>query len=317
MVDRVYALGLSYLQQAIQARIQGDESASASFQSKFFSLCETVKIDGINAAAHTVEDDTFEVLKAINDGRLELLASSERATDASSLTQLRSALRLSTASCHHICQALMRGAPPPAVEAQLCFFSRPIVNEDVPEGHVVIQVHRLSAKAVSGRQFQLLICGPLDLHRDSPVATQWFERDEELNFSTTMKAMTKNPARTLKRRFLFQLLGRIRRMLGKPKDPEVLAALELPVSILAASVSVSRDFQLELAPDSPQDEQFVLSLALKARMAFGSGVFEQGSIEYECCQLKPGSLPPPPKAEAPARKTQPPAAAKGQAQPAH
>jgi hypothetical protein len=279
--DRVFAIGLRFVQQAIQFRVAGNEDESERYQNRFLDLLKTIEASDLHTAAHLDEDDTMAALNKVNEGRLAL-AAAESSFTGKIPPEYQAALKSSIESCQFLTRRLARGTPPPPIEERRCRVPVRVRNEELRANELLVHVHNIGCDtSVKNRQFSLRITGPRSGAESLPT-----EKFDGGTVDIDMKLKLPPNANNIGRKSVrFELVAHVKKLL-KAIDV-VVAHVEASLSPFASHCIVEKKYAMESTPDAPKDENFSISVTLKIRQSLTNPEWDDRELSYYVVKTPP------------------------------
>lgn len=277
---RVYNLGMRLMQQAVKARIEGNESLAQKYQEKFFNLCTAIETKPIEEASHIVQDDIMSVLNTINNGRITLFHELKQAIEVKDqlvVKQIKAALIEARKSCEVMQLCLRKEIPPPKIASQEISIRIPVINNYINKDEMVLRITNLDVKAAKGRQFTLHVYLP----NANPRTSEILDEPGPQNIEFRMRCIDRDRInRVLRKKIGIELRVHTKKAFGKLETVSA-AAVEVPLDSLQAHNRMERTFVMNSNPETAfKNEQFTIEVTILLHSSLVTPEFSDRVLQY-------------------------------------
>ena len=128
--DRIFNIGISYMQKALIARTTGDSNSADTFTQDFINLCEEALTDPAKAAT-PIEDEICDLISTVSQSRLALIQALYKCRDPENKKELLSATERTIKSQDLLTYYLSKGIKPPEIQEMTIKASSQIFHPEI------------------------------------------------------------------------------------------------------------------------------------------------------------------------------------------
>lgn len=295
-LDRVYILGMRYMQLAMKARLNGNKLLSEHYQDAFKEIVDLVGKGKIEEATRTPQEDVMEVLHKVNDGRIALKNELNRvkltpANEASG--QIYEALKSSVASCKVLRFCLEKGAKPPPIEPKMLNYKYQAINTNVLPTDIHLRINSVNIDDPNKNSIYYFRILPPTGSDPQPIFSEHIVSGNiGLNFQIrTFKAIKKNEnekqkriredkiTRTLKRSLIIQLVSESKKAFGGIKE-SIIGIASIQMKIFESISSVKQEIVMEPTPDTPKGATTSIKFEINLHSPLIKPELKTGKVGY-------------------------------------
>ena len=286
---RAFNIGMHFVQQAMLARLGGNEKKANYFLDEFLNLCQGIMKD-INQAVKLPEDQTMNDYYRVNFGRMSLKKELNTAIlnrDKNAKQKISEAYQNTLNTCQVFNLCLKNHIASPPIEKNIINYRMAVIDHSIEKGSLRIEFKELNTLRNDKKTlFTLRVYIPFS----DPFATGMFNQGN-LHLEYTLKVLRKDTPqyieRFCKKQITIELVEMEKKTFSKLYNEKVVASLKVPLSLFAAKNSFQKTYLLENQPDAPKNEQYTLTVKFSMSSSLLEYEYEDRSTEFY--SIKPGS----------------------------
>ena len=157
--DRIFNIGISYMQKALIARTTGDSNSADTFTQDFINLCEEALTDPAKAAT-PIEDEICDLISTVSQSRLALIQALYKCRDPENKKELLSATERTIKSQDLLTYYLSKGIKPPEIQEMTIKASSQIFHPEINQEDLRTTITSITSSDPNAL-FKITVKGPL------------------------------------------------------------------------------------------------------------------------------------------------------------